>query len=225
MGLAILGGFWTGVILLIILTPTAAVAHRYYRRTWQVGTTATLTCAQLRETPLPQVAVTGRTSSREIITAPVSGEPCVCYWTELTEFTSEGSESQSHVRDRRSVGRIVIEDETGTAVISTELALRCLTRTSGRLATRETHKWDNYVEKIWYVRPGAPVYVIGSVNRDGDGPPLLHGKGGTSTRAYSDVVDQLHARDTRWAATARASALVGLIAINVTTALIIIGVH
>ena len=239
MGAAILAGFWVGAVLLFVGTVVAVQTHRDYQRTWRTATTTgPLTCRQLQEPMSPRVVVVARTSTQEIISEPLGGEPCICYWTELNQSTNEtgASDPRSGPTVRHSVGRIVIEDETGTAVISEELAVRNLTGRHGRLVVTKIRRWttphpvyrdgyESYSERVWYVPPGVPVYVIGSVRHDDDGPPLLDGEGGTSTRVPDDVVGHLAMRDSRWAGIASASALAGLAAINVSTALIIVGIH
>ena len=233
----IVGGFWAGVLLLFVVTPIATQIHRRWRRMWQAAMTATLTCAQLQETTLPWVAVAARTSAREITSAPLSGAPCICYWTDLEQlsFGNAAGDSESRGVTSRDAGRIVIEDDTGTAVVDKELAVRGLTGRRDRLAIKTIHNWttkhtqdsghEQFREKVGYVSPDVPVYVIGSVYRDGDGPPRLGGDGGTSTRTPGDVLDRLLARDSWWAGVAQASALAGLCAISATIALILIGIR
>src|ERR1700754_4089000 len=85
-----LAGFGAGVLLLFVIAPCCAQLHRGCRRRWGVAAEAPLlTCERLREDTPPYVAVTGRTTAQETITAPVSGADCVCYWAEYRSGTYE----------------------------------------------------------------------------------------------------------------------------------------
>lgn len=235
MGTAIAVGFWGGVVLLFVFTPFAARMHRNYRRLWHAAASAMLTCAQLRETDLRQVAVVARTSEWDMRS-----------WTELTihhwEPNPHDKGTFSHsVTSKSTKGRIVIKDDTGTALLAEELAIRSLTLTSNPLAATTHRKWNEdddsnqFHETTWQVARGVPVFVIGSLTHDDDGTPRLYcggsgmpgdpRSGGTSTDAPDVVVARLIACDSRWAGIAGTSALIGLSVTSIALVLTILGMR
>jgi hypothetical protein len=223
------GGAGAGVLLLFVLAPCCLLLHGAYLYRWQVvATTPVLTCEQLRGDSLPRVAVAARTVG-DVISAPVSGEDCICYWTEYRSGTCNESDNRDTwlVERRAVVGDIVIEDGTGEAVITPELAERGLTRRHERVvttaSTRSTvkHSYDSDYDvtetREWMVRPGVEVFVIGAAACDGAGTPVLSdsdhpGGEGATRRSGSETVDYLASRAARWAVGARAGAVTGFVA-------------
>jgi hypothetical protein len=214
-----------GLALLCVVAPVLLTVHRDYRNRWRLTeATPVLTCAQLRDDTPSQVAVAARTSAREVIRAPVSGEECVCYWTRYRWGTYEESTNQdTWYTERRTVmGRIVIEDDTGSAAITPELAERTLTgRRAGLVTTASERKdgTDSYVEEttVWLVPPDVPLFVIGQVTSDGT--PTLTGSAnpgadGVAARSRAEVIDHLATRTARWATGTRLTASAGLVLIS-----------
>ncbi|MDN3354103.1 hypothetical protein [Actinomadura sp. DC4] len=233
MTLAVLAG----IALLFVVAPSLLALHRGYRaRRWVAEVTPVLTCAQLREDSPPRVAVAARTSAQEIIQAPVSGEDCVCFWTFYRRGTYDESDNRDTWYDERRdmVGRIVIEDDTGSAVITPELAERTLTHGHDRVVTTAHERTsappggaDSWVEEtqVWLVRPGVPLFVIGTVAAGGT--PTLDrssdpGGEGVAARSRAEVLDHLAARIARSAAGAGATAFAGLVLFSLGTGLILI---
>jgi hypothetical protein len=203
-----------------------------------VAATPVLTCGQLRDDPPSHAAVLARVSAQEVVQAPVSGADCVCYWTRYRSGTYEESENRDTwtFETHNVVGRIEIEDATGTAVITPSLAERTLIGWRGRIVTttseRETTKhtydadYDVRETKVWLVRPGIEVFAVGAAECDDGGTPLLDVSdrpGGVAARSRAEVVRHLAAWTRRWAICARAGAIAGLVLISTRMALIIMG--
>ncbi|MGI8331978.1 hypothetical protein ACRYCC_18595 [Actinomadura scrupuli] len=236
------GGVAAGVLLLLVFAPCCLVLHRGHRCRWRVAAdTPVVTCGRLREDSPPRVALAARTTASEVVRAPVSGEECVCYWTEFRSGTYRESDNQDTwlVERREVVGQIVVEDDTGEAIITPELAKRSLTGRRDRVVTtartrstvRHTYDSDHDVSETreWRVRPGVAVFVIGVPAWDGAGTPVLGGSDhpdgeGATLRSGPEAVDHLAARAARWALWTRACAVTGFVTTNVSLALILLGI-
>jgi hypothetical protein len=228
MGLAV---FWAGALLLFVLAPALAAAHRARLRAWAVASgVPALTCRELRG-PAP-VAVTARTSAREVVTAPVSGADCVCYWTEYRSGTYDESENRYDwlTESRHQVGRVEIEDGTGPAVVTPRLAARRLTGRRDRLvrtARRRSETSGRAEEtRVWWVPPDVAVTVIGAVSGEDDVPVLdlpdpPEGAGVTS-RPLAEAVARLAVRAARWNTASRVCAATGLTAVSAALTLMVL---
>jgi hypothetical protein len=228
-----------GVALLFVVAPCCVLGNRHYghrRRT--VAAAPVLTCARLRDDPPSHAAVTARVSVREVITAPVSGEDCVCYWTRYRRGTYQESENRDTwtFETHGVVGRIEIEDATGTAVVTPDLAERRLIGRRGRIVTSATERestkhtydadYDVSETTVWLVRPGTEVFVVGAAECDDRGTPLLDVSDepcGVASRSRAEVVRHLTAWARRWAMCGRLSAVAGLVLVSTRMALIIAG--